>query len=180
MNETELNKKSRVLVTALRHSPAVLGIIVNDKGWSSVESILTNLKLTKEELDWIVDTNNKKRFEYNSDQTKIRASQGHTLDIDLEKEWEEFVPEGPLFHGTSENVITLIFKEGLKPMNRTHVHLSIDEQTAKTVGSRKGKVVILQIDARKMRADGYKLYKSANGVILTKEVPRQYITHISS
>jgi putative RNA 2'-phosphotransferase len=175
MNEKELDKKSRVLVTALRHSPALLKIELDDKGWTSVESILLNLQVTKEELDWIVETNNKKRFEYNDNQSLIRASQGHTVDVNLEKDWKEYVPEGPLYHGTSEDVVLHIMKDGLISMKRTHVHLSKDLETAIKVGSRKGKVAILEIDARKLRADGQKLYESANGVILTSNIASCYI-----
>lgn len=179
MNTKVLNNKSRELVTALRHKPEILQLTLNGNGWADVNCVLNSLEITKEELDWIVETNNKKRFEYNDDQTMIRASQGHSIDVNLEKDWVEFIPEGPLYHGTSSETVSIILKEGLKSMSRTHVHLSKDIETAVKVGSRKGKVVVLEVDARWLRADGGKLFESANGVILTNAVDPKYIKQLS-
>jgi putative RNA 2'-phosphotransferase len=103
----------------------------------------------------------------------IRANQGHSTDVKIN--FEEVKPPTILYHGAPVGVIDAIMKEGLKKMNRHHVHLSPDRETAAKVGSRRGKFEILEIEAMRLRADGHKIYMSANGVYLTDEVPPEYI-----
>lgn len=169
-----LNKKSRFLTKLLRHDPQDLSI---DKlGYAKVKDILYKLDLTKDELIEIVDTNNKKRFEFNSDKTLIRATQGHSIDVNVDMQLVKLNDIKRLYHGTSLSIyINAIKKEGLKSMNRLHVHLSDDVDTATNVGSRKGKdIVLIQIDAHQMLLDNIEIYKSSNNVYLTKYVDPKY------
>ena len=171
-----LNKKSRLLVTALRHQPDLLGLTLDSRGWVNVNDVLRSLKIDRNCLDMIVSTNNKQRFEYNDKLTKIRASQGHSISgLEVYKDWIDYIPISPLFHGTAEHVVNLILKTSLISKTRTHVHLSKDTETALNVGKRHGKPVILEIDAVKMYKDGFKFLESKNGVILIEEVPSIYI-----
>ena len=103
----------------------------------------------------------------------IRANQGHSIPVDVEL--EELVPPEILWHGTGEKYVSSIDKQGLIPKSRLYVHLSKDEETAINVGSRHGKPVIYLVSAKKMYEDGYKFYRSVNGVWLTKGVPLQYL-----
>jgi putative RNA 2'-phosphotransferase len=121
----------------------------------------------------IVDTNSKKRFAFNEDETKIRASQGHSLKIDLK--YNPIKPPKSLFHGTSERFLESILKSGIEKRNRQHVHLSSDIETALKVGQRHGKPVILEIQTEKMNKNGHKFYLSENKVWLTEYVPIEYI-----
>jgi putative RNA 2'-phosphotransferase len=81
-----------------------------------------------------------------------------------------------LYHGTPNRNVDSILKEGINRGNRHHVHLSKDEETAASVGSRRGAFTILKIEALRMRADGHKIYISDNGVYLVDEVPSKYIS----
>lgn len=178
MNNTEKIKTSKFLSMVLRHHPERINIKLDNNGWASVNELLLNMQNTKyklsfEELKDIVDTNDKKRYIFNEDFTKIRASQGHSIKIDLGLESIE--PPDVLYHGTSTRFIDGIMNEGLKKMNRQHVHLSKDIETATKVGSRHGKPAILEIAARAMAADGYVFYLSDNGVWLTDDIPVEYI-----
>ena len=126
-----------------------------------------------EQLQETVETNDKKRFSFNEDETKIRANQGHSLKIEIGL--EEKTPPKVLYHGTAEKNLGLIYKTGLQKMQRHHVHLSDNIETAKAVGMRYGKPFIFQIDTQKMRESGFKFYVSANGVWLVDEVPPEFL-----
>ena len=129
--------------------------------------------LTHEELMEIVDTNNKRRFRVSDDGRRIRASQGHTIEVDLGYRPAE--PPELLFHGTAEKNLPSIRAEGLDRMRRTHVHLSEDPKTARDVGMRYGKPVVLKVEARRMYEDGMAFFLADNGVWLTEAVPWAYI-----
>ncbi len=175
-SEKELTKIGKFLSLVLRHKPEEAQLTLDQHGWADVALLLKNISITKEELNWIVENNTKKRYSYNEDQTKIKANQGHSLsevDVALEE-----VKEAPdfLYHGTAQELFPVLLKEGIKKMSRNHVHLSIDIPTAIQVGKRKSNdVVIVQIKAKEMQADGYPLYCSANGVYLTEYVSPQYL-----
>lgn len=159
----------------LRHQPEDLKMDKN--GYITVSDLLVKVDITKEELDWIVDTNSKKRFAYNEDETLIRASQGHsnTMDVAIKMTEAPFTTE--LYHGTAYKNLTSIRKNGLIPQSRKHVHLSGNLETAKAVALRHSKdIVILKINSAKMRADNVKIYISDNGVYLTDKVDPVYIT----
>ena len=167
---------SKFLSLILRHQPEKIGLQLDENGWALISDILkkSNLKFTFEELEEIVVTNDKKRFSFNNDKTKIRANQGHslkTVNLDLKAQ----VPPQILFHGTVERFIPSIKLEGLQKMKRQHVHLSADNETAIKVGSRRGNPIILSIKALEMETRGYQFYKSENGVWLTDNVPSEFI-----
>lgn len=127
-------------------------------------------------LEEIAATDNKGRFAFNGDKSKIRAVQGHSFAVDLQL--EEKTPPDTLYHGTAEKYLKSIKQNGIEKRNRQYVHLSCDEQTAVKVGSRHGKPVVLRIYAGQMAADGFKFYLSENGVWLTDSVPFKYVKDI--
>lgn len=118
-------------------------------------------------------TNDKQRFAFNENQSKIRASQGHSISIDLQ--YTAVQPPEFLYHGTIAKYLPEIKAKGLLKMNRHHVHLSEDITTATKVGARRGKPIVLQIAAAAMATDGIQFFTSANGVWLTDSVPPSYI-----
>lgn len=178
MNEWHpgLTRKSRFLSLVLRHDPSAAGIELDANGWADVDALLAGSRgrLTRDELDLVVDTNPKQRFAIDASGTRIRAVQGHSVDVDLA--YEPAVPPAVLFHGTHPGVLDTILAEGLKPMARRHVHLSTDEETASTVGARRGRPVILRVDAGAMHADGHEFWQATNGVWLCDAVPSGFLT----
>ena len=170
-------KISKYLSMLLRHKPEKEDLELDKNGYTSVIDLCKKLDISKEDLDWVVDTNNKKRFAYNEDETLIRASQGHSISVDVEL--EEVNPPHVLYHGTTIKNWKSIKENGLLKMNRQHVHLSADEATAIKVGMRHckhpEKPLILVINAKLMYFEGYKVYKSANDVYLIEHVPFKYI-----
>lgn len=168
-----LKNKSKFLSLILRHKPEQVGLTLDANGWASVEELLTKVELTMPELEEIVETNDKKRFIFNEDNTQIRANQGHSIAVDLGLEPVE--PPQFLYHGTAVETCRIIQKEGLKKMNRQHVHLSENSGTALQVGKRKGEPAILLINSERMHKDGFQFFKSENGVWLTNDVPVKYI-----
>lgn len=162
----------------LRHKPEHLGLQLDENGWVDVDTLIVAIRksgvdVDKSLLEKVVRENDKQRFAFNSDQTRIRANQGHSIEVDVEL--KQKAPPAILFHGTVEKFLDLIRASGLKKMSRQHVHLSAEIKTASNVGSRRGKPVILEVDAMKMAEDGFMFFLSANGVWLTDNVPPEYL-----
>lgn len=177
MEKTQLKKISKKLSAVLRHKPESIGLKLDSAGWASVDSLLSKVGISREVLEEVVLTNDKKRFSFSDDGLMIRANQGHSVQgVDLKLQPE--TPPDTLYHGTVERFADSIRSEGLKKMSRHHVHLSATKETALNVGSRRGKPILLTIDARAMQKTGYKFYLSANGVWLTDHVPARYITFL--
>ena len=177
-SDKKMHSTSKFISLILRHRPQVIGITLDEHGWADVEELIYGInkaqEFTKEMLEEIVSTDNKQRYSFNEDKTLIRANQGHSIPVDVEL--EEMVPPDVLYHGSVIIYAPSIKKEGLLPKSRLYVHLSTDQKTAKSVSMRrKHKSVIYAIDALKMHEDGYKFYKSVNGVWLTKHVPVEYL-----
>lgn len=178
MDEKKKKKISKFLSLILRHQPEVVGLKLEENGWVAVEKLIKacadyGKPFNQSELEEVVATNDKKRFAFDETGKKIRASQGHSLEVAIE--FEEKIPPDILYHGTAEKNLGVIFAEGLKKMSRHHVHLSAETETALKVGTRYGKPVILQVDTEAMLAVGHKFYVSANGVWLVDEVPPNFL-----
>lgn len=173
MSLTEMGK---FLCLILRHKPEIVGISLDEHGWANVKDLIEGISqqydFDMKTLEEIVATDNKQRYSFNEDKTKIRANQGHSVDVDVEL--EEVKPPEYLFHGTGRKYIDSIMKDGLVPKSRLYVHLSDNYNTAINVGMRHGEPVVLCIYAGNMYRDGYKFYRSKNGVWLVKHVPVEY------
>lgn len=172
-----ITKTSKYLCLILRHKPEEIGITLDAHGWANVKELIKGVnkthKLDMEMLEEIVATDDKQRYSFNEDKTKIRANQGHSVNVDVEL--EEAIPPEYLFHGTATKYMNDIRKQGLIPKSRLYVHLSVDVETAVKVGERHGNPIIYCINALEMYNNGYKFYKSVNGVWLTKSVPLEYL-----
>ena len=175
---------SKFISLVLRHRPGIIGITLDEHGWADVQELISGVNnsdghtLDMKTLEEIVRTDEKQRYSFNKEHTRIRANQGHSVQVDVEL--EEKVPPAILWHGTGEKYVPSIDRQGLIPKSRLYVHLSADAETAKKVGSRHGKPVIYEIDCLKMNEDGYRFYLSANGIWLTKSVPAKYMRKVIS
>lgn len=181
-----LTTVSKFLALILRHKPEELGLTLDEQGWCNVGELVKAFKtkfndFTFETLEEIVITDEKGRYSFNEDKTLIRAVQGHStkaVNISFEEiDWNSL--EHPIYHGTGEKYIESIYKEGILPKSRNYVHLSGDIETAKKVGSRHGKPVILQIDSKMMNNRGIKLFRSENGVYLVDKVPNDCFIRVA-
>jgi putative RNA 2'-phosphotransferase len=178
MNDQRLIKISKYLSKHLRHQPERIGLELAAGGWVAVADVLAacarhSFPISAIELREVVARNNKQRFAFDADETHIRASQGHSVSVDLAL--QPITPPARLYHGTNQPAVAIIVREGIRKMNRHHVHLSIDVATAQSVGARRGKAVILTVDAAAMAAAGHQFFCSANGVWLVDHVPPQYV-----
>ena len=174
-----LKRASKFLSFVLRHDPGSIGLKLDGGGWAEVDELLDRAAksgrwIGRERLREVVATNDKQRFLISGDGRRIRASQGHSIPVDLALEPIE--PPTMLYHGTAERSLESILRSGLEPRRRHHVHLSRDVETAEQVGRRHGKPAILKIDAARMHADGRPFYRSVNGVWLTDAVPPEYLS----
>ncbi|MBO0698046.1 MAG: RNA 2'-phosphotransferase [Zavarzinella sp.] len=178
MDDKQRVRASKFLSKHLRHQPAALGLTLEDGGWVSIDALLAGcqkagLPLTPDDLAEIVATSDKQRFAFDETGDRIRANQGHSVDVDLLLEPSK--PPARLFHGTPERFVPAILREGLRKMSRHHVHLSADAATATRVGARRGRPVVLAIDAAAMFAAGHLFFVSANAVWLTDRVPPEFL-----
>lgn len=180
MTTADHNKISKFLSYVLRHKPDAIGLTLDDQGWANINELINKANQSSEVttldrslIQTVVDSNDKKRFVISDDGQRIRASQDHSVTVDLQLKPVE--PPEFLYHGTATRFLDSILKEGLKPQQRQYVHLSKDIETAKAVGQRYGKPTILTIKARLMVEQGFKLYLAENGVWLTEEVPVNFI-----
>ena len=174
MNEKEKTSASRFISLILRHDPQKIDITLEHDGWADTDALLEGMnragyRVSLEELKEIVTTNNKQRFKFSDDYTKIRANQGHSVNVDVDL--KEIEPPSVLYHGTATKYVQSIKNEGLISKSRLHVHLSSDKETAAKVGARHGKAVVLTIDSARMSKNGFKFYLSDNNVWLTNAVP---------
>ena len=178
INEKENIRISKFLSWVLRHKPHEIGLTLDENGWADVNDLIkkskdANIHLTIDILKHIVDTNPKKRFSFNKQQDRIRANQGHSIEVDLALAPQE--PPQFLFHGTAERFAESILENGIVKQERHHVHLSPDIKTAINVGQRHGKPVVFEIAAAQMHQDGFEFFISENGVWLIDNVPAKYL-----
>jgi putative RNA 2'-phosphotransferase len=179
LDDKRMVKVSKYLSKHLRHEPERLGLVLEPGGWVRVDTLLAacaarSFAVSEEELREVVARSDKKRFAFDASGQRIRANQGHSVDVDLAL--PPSAPPAVLFHGTGAGSVDTIRAEGLRRMGRHHVHLSADRETAARVGQRHGKPVVFVVDAGRMAADGFTFHVSANGVWLVDSVPAQYLS----
>jgi putative RNA 2'-phosphotransferase len=175
---SELTAMSKFLSYVLRHDPDSLGLTLGEGGWVSVQLLLDacarhGKSLDRATLERVVHENAKQRFAFSQDGGSIRASQGHSVQVELG--YTAATPPDTLFHGTVERFLPAIRREGLQRGERHHVHLSAEKTVAASVGQRRGKPVVLEIDAAAMAREGFAFFRSDNGVWLTHEVPARFL-----
>ena len=172
-----LTKTSKYISLLLRHKPERAGIHLDQHGWADVEELIKGVSKTHmfnmDILEEIVRTDNKQRYSFNEDKSKIRANQGHSIKVDVEL--KTAIPPEYLYHGTAERFTQSIDEQGLLRKSRLYVHLSKDTDTARKVGIRHGKPFIYRVKSGEMSRDGYTFFLSENGVWLTETVPVQYL-----
>lgn len=177
-DDKRLVRISKYLSKHLRHEPERLGLALAPGGWVAVDELLgacarAGFPLSREELEEVVARSDKRRFSFDEGGGRVRANQGHSVEVDLQLERAD--PPAVLYHGTGERTAGAIAAGGLSRMQRHHVHLSADEETARRVGARHGRPVVFAVDAARMAGAGHVFYVSANGVWLVDAVPAEFL-----
>lgn len=173
-----LTKVSKYISLILRHKPEEIGIELDKCGWVNIDELVKGVSknypgFNTDILKEIVATDEKQRYSFNKDCTKVRANQGHSIPVDLGL--EPVIPPACLYHGSAVKYMDSISNSGLVAKNRQYVHLSGDISTAIKVGKRHGKLVLYGVHSGKMHLDGFTFYRSVNGVWLTDHVPQKYL-----
>lgn len=171
-------RASKFMSLVLRHRPGLIGLTLDPEGWALVDDLVTRSQtastpLSRELIEVVVRNNDKQRFRLSEDGLRIRASQGHSVSIDLALPPLE--PPETLFHGTTTRFLASIQRQGLQHGSRQHVHLSPDHETAVRVGRRHGPPVVLAVAAHALWEAGHHFYRSDNGVWLTDAVPPAFL-----
>ena len=176
----EFTGLSRALSHALRHEPWIYELELDESGWTPVEALLAILRaerpswssLTEADVERMIAQSDKQRHELRDG--RIRALYGHSTPGRLLREPSE--PPGMLYHGTSPETAALIRRQGLKPMARQYVHLSLDIDAAEQVGRRKSRTpVILRVRAKAASVCGTAFYRGSELVWLADAVPATFI-----
>lgn len=171
-------KKTSVKMSyLLRHNPD--GLIMSKDGWVNLDDLSKKLNASKHFILEIVDKDEKKRYSVSSCGSKIRANQGHSIDVKIN--FKKKIPPKTLYHGTSLKNLSYIRKTGIKPMTRQFVHLSDNQETASIVGKRHSKneePCILEVDCVKMVNDKIDFFLSENDVWLVDYVDKKYLKNI--
>ena len=178
---SELDILSKYISRVLRHRPEDAGIELDEHGWADVEALIAGVnaagkRIARKILEEIVRTDKKQRYSFNENGTLIRANQGHSIPVDVEL--AKLEPPEYLYHGTAYRFLESIRQQGLLPMSRLYVHLSGDVETARVVGKRHGRPVVLKIHSGDMHRDGFPFYRSQNGVWLAKKVDAKYFEQL--
>jgi len=176
--ENDQVRTSRFISLVLRHKPEEAGLTLDESGWCNVRDLLSACvsrghRISRQELDRIVDENDKKRFEFSTGGSRIRAVQGHSVGVNLG--YEPQTPPDTLYHGTATRFLDAIKSKGLIKGSRQHVHLSTLVDAAFKVGARHGKPVVILVDAGEMHRSGTPFYLTPNGVWLVDSVPAEYL-----
>jgi putative RNA 2'-phosphotransferase len=176
--QSRLVRVSKFLSRVLRHQPGLIGIELDRAGWVAVSDLLAacrahNFPVAREELAEVLRENDKQRFALSEDGARIRASQGHSVRVELG--YAPLAPPPVLYHGTATHLLASIRERGLSKGRRHHVHLSVDAATAAKVGARHGRPHVIEVQSGRMHAKGYEFYRSDNGVWLTEHVPAEYL-----
>ncbi|WP_411877509.1 RNA 2'-phosphotransferase [Polaromonas sp. YR568] len=179
MTSKQITTASKFLSLVLRHKPSTIGLVLDAAGWAEVDELLAKAAsadhtLSRALLEEVVETSDKKRFAFSEDGLRIRANQGHSVEIELGL--PPLAPPAMLYHGTASRFLDSILAQGLTKRQRHHVHLSESRETAVEVGQRYGPPVLLAVDAHGMSAEGFLFFRSENNVWLTDHVPPGYLS----
>ena len=181
MNDSELSSLSRILAGALRHFPEKFGLMMDGKGWVEISELLDAIGSSRSGFRWLRKkhiealVNTDPRGRYQIDGGMIRATYGHTIDVNLDDlplaDNEEF------FYPVTEEEAEMIVEGGLHPTDRKKVHLSGSIEKAMEAGRvRTEDPLILKIDGKKAIKDGLKIYRAGKDVFVTNEIDAKYIS----
>ncbi|WP_448952830.1 RNA 2'-phosphotransferase [Labrys neptuniae] len=168
---------SKFMSLVLRHAPETAGLALDAQGWVGLDDLVKaafeRFGADRQDIERVVKESDKQRFVI--DGNRIRASQGHSVSVDLGL--AAAVPPPTLWHGTASANQAGILGSGLEKRSRQHVHLSADHDTARKVAMRRaGPWVIVQVDTKAMVRENYQFYCSENGVWLTDAVPARFLS----
>jgi putative RNA 2'-phosphotransferase len=173
MQSERLTTLSKQLSWLLRHGARAEGLAMDPAGWVAVADVLRHLALSRDDLTEVVARNTKSRLQLEGE--RLRACQGHslagvpvTLEA-LEASWDAHATTASLWHATEPDVVPLIAREGILPIERTHVHLAPSRESH--VGKRGSAGVHLEVSPERLRARGLGVFRSPNGVLLVRRVP---------
>ena len=179
MTDEQLIHFSKLISYTIRHNPKQFGLELADDGSVAVEKLISGFnekskyKCTVKDVEAVMSMPGKKRFAIENG--RIRAYYGHSIEKEIKKESAE--PPTVLYHATTHKALPLILKDGLKPMNRQHVHLASTKETALMNGRRREPYPpLLQINAKKAYEDGIAFFLGNEDIWLSDPIPAKYIS----
>ena len=183
MNSQELSSLSRIIAGALRHFPDKLGLIMDGKGWVDIDELIEAIGTNRSGFNWLrihhikalVSTDERGRYQI--DGGMIRATYGHSIDVNLDD--LPLSDLDSLYYPVTEEEADMIIEGGLHPIDRKNVHLSGSIEKAIEAGRVRTEIpLILKIDSAKARNDGVLIYHAGKDVYITDGIDAKYISKI--
>ncbi len=180
LNDEEVETLGRTMAGVLRHFPERYGLEMDAHGWVDLRDFLTAVQIRNKRFKFLrphhvvglIETDPKGRYQF--EDGKIRATYGHSMDIDLDLPTEG-IPD-VLFYPTTEEESHLLLEAGLRPSDRKMVHLSATFEAAMEAGRvRIQNPVILEVDTKAARAAGAVIMKAGKTVYTTKEIAGEFL-----
>jgi putative RNA 2'-phosphotransferase len=181
-SNTDAVRLSKRLSWLLRHGAGEAGLPMDQAGWSEIDDVVAILGITRAQLDQAVRNNDKGRLAVEGG--RVRACQGHSLANmpvtreALEASWQVVQPSASLWHGTGVTAVEGIAKDGVLAGQRSHVHLA--ESHDSHVGKRHAVDFLVEVSAARLNEAAISVFRSPNGVLLVRYVPRSAITGLKA
>lgn len=172
---------SKLLSFMLRHEPAKFGLVLDAEGFTPLEEVLRAVQqsfadATLDDLVAVVTTIEPDKQRFSIVETEIRANYGHSVTDRIAQ--SAAVPPALLFHGTHDAAVAVILRDGLKPMRRQYVHMTPAADLARRVGARRGKPMLIEVDAGAALAAGVAFYRANENFWLADEVPASFLRRV--
>lgn len=184
MNDRELNSLGRIIAGVLRHFPEKLGLMIDGHGWVDISEFVEAIGISRSGFHWLRNSHieaialTDPKGRYQIDGGMIRATYGHTIDINLDDLPEAEIDE--FYYPVTEEEVDIILEGGLNPIDRKNVHLSGSIEKAIEAGKvRTAEPLILKIDGKKAKKDGIKIYRAGKDVYITSNIDAKYISKVS-
>ena len=183
MNDEEVDQLGRIMAGVLRHFPERFSLSMDSHGWIDIRSIVEAVRARRNQFHWLrphhvralASTDPKGRYQLDVD--KVRATYGHSLDVELDLPTDN-IP-GELYYPATEEEVEIILETGLKPSDRKHVHLSLAPENATDAGThRTEKPVLLRVDAKGAIGSGVVIRRAGKTVFITKEIPAEFLSRL--
>jgi putative RNA 2'-phosphotransferase len=172
---TSLSRLSKLLALFLRHRPEEAGLQIDTYGFVPLDEMLKAIQerypeVVEGDIRKLIEGASQQRFEISD--RGIRAVYGHSFFVEMDGEPIQ-APE-VLYMGCLRKEVERFRTDGIKPVDRYYVHLSMSRETAAERSHQPGDACVVEVAAAQAQAAGHQFYQRGE-VVLTLEIPAQFV-----